>query len=64
MFRTGQDFKLSLGANTSLIQQKDAETGHEVGCEHFSCVDLPCGVGQGAEAWRRQAGDEEWLTCL
>ena len=55
IFSTGQDFKLNVGANTSFIQQKDPETGHEVGWKHFSCVNIPCGVGQETEAWRRQA---------
>lgn len=39
-FSTGEDVKLNVGANTSFIQQHDSETQHEVGCKHFSSVNL------------------------
>lgn len=72
IFSTGWDFELNVGANTSFVQQKDPETGREVGCQCFTCINLLCGVGQESEAWRRQANTsykqyilsyEEWLMC-
>lgn len=54
IFSTGQDLKLNAGANTSFIQQKDPETGHEVGYKHFSCISIRRGVRQETEAWRWQ----------
>lgn len=44
MFRTGQDFQLCGGADTSFIQKENPETEHEVGCRHFSCIILAGGV--------------------
>lgn len=70
VFRTGQDFKLCVGANTSFIQKKNPETEHEVGWKHFSCINMAGGVEQETEVWRRRANTsyEEvmrngWCAC-
>lgn len=70
IFSTGQDFKLNVGANKSFIQQKDPETGRDVGCKQFSFINMLCGVGQETEAQRRQANASHkqvmrngWCAC-